>query len=217
MTTSTTYRYGDTVTLPARFTTVAGVTETATVQFADEVDRFVRVNVGGYTQTISFEELAAAAEAASGNRDSLSAAAGPDDEFADIAIAVAQTLNEIVEVFGPDAIGWIRDELLRGVRTFADRNDDIWIEDVDGGLSMLDGWGAFQGWPFEAVERVHGPLAQQSGDPLPVAHVTSWWQRPLGWVGIATPTLCNERIVAGRVSGPVRECRECQRALDGER
>jgi hypothetical protein len=62
MTTSTTYRYGDTVTLPARFTTVAGVAETATVRFVDEVDRFVRVNVGGYTQVVSFEELDQAAE-----------------------------------------------------------------------------------------------------------------------------------------------------------
>lgn len=53
--------------------------------------------------------------------------------------------------------------------------------------------------------------------PRPVVHAISWWQRPLGWLGIATMALCGERIVARRVAGPVRECRECQRAVDGER
>jgi hypothetical protein len=57
------YAWGQTVTLPARFATVAGVTETARIQFVDEIDRYVRVNVAGYTQVIAFEELDAAAEA----------------------------------------------------------------------------------------------------------------------------------------------------------
>lgn len=88
------------------------------------------------------------------------------DEAAEIAIRAAKVLNEIVEVFGPDAIGWIRAELEK---------------------------------------------------QLPIAHATSRWQRPLGWFGIPTPALCNEWIVARRLSGPTRECRECRRALDGER
>jgi hypothetical protein len=62
MTNTTTYRPNQTVTLPARFATVAGVVETARIQFVDEIDRYVRVNVAGYTQVIAFEELDAAAE-----------------------------------------------------------------------------------------------------------------------------------------------------------
>jgi hypothetical protein len=56
------YARGQTVTLPARFATVAGVPETARIQFVDEIDRYVRVNVAGYTQVIAFEELDAATE-----------------------------------------------------------------------------------------------------------------------------------------------------------
>ena len=64
----------------------------------------------------------------------------------------------------------------------------------------------------DVVEQILGEIR-----PLPVVHVSSWWQRPLGRLGIATPALCNEWIVARRVPGPLRECRECQRAVDGER
>jgi hypothetical protein len=85
------------------------------------------------------------------------------EELAAIAVRVAEALNEIVEVFGVDAIDWIRAELER--RT-------------------------------------------------PVVHVTSWWQRPLGRLGIATRALCGERIVARTVPGPMRQCRECQRDAD---
>jgi hypothetical protein len=56
------YTWGQTVTLPARFATVAGVVETAEIGFVDSVDRYVRVPAQGYMQTISFEELDAAAE-----------------------------------------------------------------------------------------------------------------------------------------------------------
>jgi hypothetical protein len=52
---------------------------------------------------------------------------------------------------------------------------------------------------------------------IPVAHVTWWWQRPLGRLGIKTTSLCGERIVAGDAAGPTQQCRECQRALDGAR
>jgi hypothetical protein len=56
------YAWGQTVTLPARFATVAGITETARIQFVDEIDRYVRVTVAGYTQVVSFEEPDAATE-----------------------------------------------------------------------------------------------------------------------------------------------------------
>lgn len=93
-------------------------------------------------------------------------AAQDPDEAAEIAVRVAETLNEIVELFGPDAIDWIRAELVK---------------------------------------------------QLPVVHATSRWQRQLGWLGIATTAWCGKRIVAGRLPGPSRECRECRRAVDGER
>lgn len=72
-------------------------------------------------------------------------------------------------------------------------------------LRMADGIAA------EALARLHNELQ------LPVAHATSWWQRPPGWFRIRTRAWCGERIVAGRLSGPSRECRECRRAVDGER
>lgn len=89
-----------------------------------------------------------------------------EQDDADLAILIAETLDEVVEVFGPDAVEWIRTELAR---------------------------------------------------VAPVAHATARWQRVLGRLGIPTPTLCNAWIVARRLSGPARKCRECQRALDGER
>lgn len=63
MTARAAYRPGQPVTLPARFQAEPGVTLTGEISFVDEVDRFVRVNVAGYTQVISFEELDAAAGA----------------------------------------------------------------------------------------------------------------------------------------------------------
>jgi hypothetical protein len=65
----------------------------------------------------------------------------------------------------------------------------------------------------DALGWIRGELEQQ----LPVVHVTAWWQRPLGRLGIKTTALCGERIVASEVAGLTRPCRECQRALDGER
>lgn len=140
------------------------------------------------------------------------------DEGADIAIYVAEALNEIVAMFGPDAIGWIRDGLIEmAPRAFADDHGDTWIECADGTLSMVDAAaGMLQGWPFGSVERMFGPLTQLHGEPLPVVHATSRWQRLLGRLGIRTRAWCGERIVAGRPSGSSRECRECRRALDGE-
>jgi hypothetical protein len=79
---------------------------------------------------------------------------------------LADTLNEIANLFGVDALDWIRAELERQV---------------------------------------------------PVLHVTAWWQRLLGRLGIRTRALCGERIVARMVPGPMQTCRECQPALDGER
>lgn len=72
-------------------------------------------------------------------------------------------------------------------------------------LRMADGIAA------EALARLHSDLQ------LPVVHATSWWQRLLGWLGFRTTAWCGERIVAGRPVGPSRECRECRRAVDGER
>lgn len=72
-------------------------------------------------------------------------------------------------------------------------------------LRMADGIAA------EALARLHNDLQ------LPVVHATSWWQHPLSWLGIRTTAWCGKRIVAGRLSGPTRECRECRRAVDGER
>jgi hypothetical protein len=76
---------------------------------------------------------------------------------------LADTLNEIANLFGVDALDWIRAELDRQV---------------------------------------------------PMAHVVSWWQRPLGRLGIATRALCGERIVARTVPGPMHECQECRRDAD---
>lgn len=151
-----------------------------------------------------------------GNRDS---AARADDEAAEIAVRAAETLNEIVRLFGPDAVDWIRDELIRSaVRSFTDRNGDTWIEGLDGLLCMVDAPAAtFHGWDSGAVERVYGPLAQLSGAPLPLVHATSRWQRVLGRLGIRTRAWCGKWIVAGRLVGASRECRECRRAVDGER
>jgi hypothetical protein len=138
-------------------------------------------------------------------------AATDPDEAAEIAVRAAATLNRIVDVFGPDAVDWIRAELLRNTRSYTDRNGDTWIENADSSLSMLDGAGVFQDWPFDEVQRVYGPLTQQSGDPLPVVHATSRWQRVLGRLGVRTRAWCGERIVAGEPADPSRKCRECER------
>jgi len=145
------------------------------------------------------------------------AAANPD-EAAEIAVNVAEALNEIVAMFGPDAIDWIRAELIRSaVRSFTDRNGDTWIQHVDGALSMVDAPDPmFYDRAFDEVGFLYGPLTQMSGVPVPLVHATSPWKRPLGWLGIRTRALCGERIVAGKVSGPTQKCRECQRAVDGE-
>jgi hypothetical protein len=63
----------------------------------------------------------------------------------------------------------------------------------------------------EALARLHNELQ------LPVVHATSRWQRVLGGLGFRSTAWCGARIVAGRPSGPSRECRECRRAVDGER
>lgn len=89
-----------------------------------------------------------------------------DDEAEDITAAVTETLLELVALFGPDALAWIRAELERQV---------------------------------------------------PVLHAVSWWQRLLGRLGVRTMALCGERIVARTVPGPMQQCRECQRAVDGAR
>lgn len=54
-------------------------------------------------------------------------------------------------------------------------------------------------------------------EKLPVVHATSWWQRPLGRLGIRTSAWCGAQVVAGRPIRLSRECRECRRAVDGER
>ena len=135
------------------------------------------------------------------------------DETAEIALAAENALHKIVDLFGVEAIDWIRTELISSMpRSFTDRYGDIWIEGTDGLLSMLFApAGTFQDWPFEAVECVHGPLTQVSGPPAPVVHATSRWQRVLGRLGIPTPTLCNKWIVARPASGAARKCRECER------
>lgn len=66
----------------------------------------------------------------------------------------------------------------------------------------------------EALARLRFELELEQA---PVAHVTAWWQRPLGWLGFRSMALCGERIVARRAPSVYRECRECRRALDGER
>jgi hypothetical protein len=88
------------------------------------------------------------------------------EQAAAIAVQVAETLNEIVDLFGVDAVEWIRAELVKH---------------------------------------------------LPVVHAMSRWQRVLGRLGFRATAWCGERIVAGCPAGPVRECRECRRAVDGER
>lgn len=88
------------------------------------------------------------------------------EQGAAIAVQVAETLNEIVALFGVDAVEWIRAELVKH---------------------------------------------------LPVVHAMSRWQRVLGRLGFRTRAWCGERIVAGCPAGAVRECRECRRAVDGER
>lgn len=52
----------------------------------------------------------------------------------------------------------------------------------------------------------------------PTDHAVSPWQFVAGWFGIRTRAWCGAKIVARRrrVPGAVR-CRECQRALAGER
>ena len=72
-------------------------------------------------------------------------------------------------------------------------------------MRMADGIAA------EALARLHNELQ------LPIVHATSRWQRLLGGFGIRTRAWCGARIVAGRPSGLARECRECRRAVDGER
>ncbi len=57
------YRYGQTVTLPARLSTEPGVTQTATVKFVDEIRGYVHVPHAGYIVTVGFEELDAAVRA----------------------------------------------------------------------------------------------------------------------------------------------------------
>lgn len=100
----------------------------------------------------------------SGNRDSRFGQ--PEDEAGEITARVVETLNEIVELFGPDAIEWIRAGLVK---------------------------------------------------QLPVVHASSRWQRVVGRLGFRTTAWCGARIVTGRPSGLSRECRECRRAVDGER
>lgn len=53
---------------------------------------------------------------------------------------------------------------------------------------------------------------------FPVDHAMSWWQYVAGWLGIPSRAWCGAKVVARRrrVSGATR-CRECQRALRGER
>lgn len=65
----------------------------------------------------------------------------------------------------------------------------------------------------EALARLHNDLEQ----PPTVVHAVSRYQRWLGRLGIATRAYCGKRIVPGDASGPTRECRECRRAVDGER
>lgn len=48
---------------------------------------------------------------------------------------------------------------------------------------------------------------------LPKEHVTSWWQRPLALLGIKTAALCGDPVLPGKVPGPTRKCRECQRSV----
>lgn len=52
----------------------------------------------------------------------------------------------------------------------------------------------------------------------PVEHAASWWQFVAGWFGIRTRAWRGKEILARRrhVPGAPR-CRECQRAVDGER
>lgn len=72
-------------------------------------------------------------------------------------------------------------------------------------MRMADGIAA------EALARLHNELQ------LPLVHATSPWQRLLGRLGIRTRAWCGARIVAGLPAGATRECRECRRAVDGER
>lgn len=73
----------------------------------------------------------------------------------------------------------------------------------------------FDWWFLWACQAIVWGIRQYDAS-LPVVHVTSWWQRPLGRLGIKTGALCNTKIVAQKDSGPSRECRECQRAVRGE-
>lgn len=87
------------------------------------------------------------------------------------------------------------------------------------GFRFYDTWELsfedYDSWFLWACQAIVWGIAKYDAS-LPVDHVTSWWQRPLGWFGIRTAALCNKRIVARKASGPSRECRECQRALAGE-
>lgn len=329
MTTSTTYHPGQTVTLPARFQAEPGVTVTAEIRFIDEVDRFVRVNVAGYMQVVSFEELAQAVHVYETTRDGQTGRWGsrcrcgwyvsanwPTEQAArdyvqakhvdreDNRDSAAQNItarvaagaalldseqpgwdqrvtldtleissctscvlgqlygnvstgygvfgidDDAVDQFGFDQQGWAGDEyelltaewrrVIVARRALAadpveERLIDLAIDRITGddeplidaalaealGLSAEDEALAehlavlllrmADGIVAEALARLHNDLQ------LPVAHATSWWQRPLGWFRIPTTAWCGKRIVARRVVGPSRECRECRRAVDGER
>jgi hypothetical protein len=69
----------------------------------------------------------------------------------------------------------------------------------------------------EKVATLRSAIRYFEAKLAPVVHATSRWQRLLGRVGIRTRAWCGARIVAGKATGLTQKCRECQRALDGER